>query len=96
MRFGPGAVTVNGLTLTVDRARFVGAGLDIDEPSMSAAADLTIDRKAHSATFDNFTMTSAPLTVNRGKLVIESPPKGGPEPEFPAPVLKLAGKSSGH
>jgi uncharacterized protein YcnI len=27
---------------------------------------------------------------------IESTPKGGPEPEFPAPVLRLAGKSSGH
>ena len=26
---------------------------------------------------------------------IESPPKGGPEPELPAPVLKLAGKAKG-
>ena len=36
---------------------------------MSAAADLTIDRKAGTATFDNFAVTSAPLTVTRGKLV---------------------------
>ena len=27
---------------------------------------------------------------------IESAPKGGPEPEFPAPVLRLAGKAAAH
>jgi uncharacterized protein YcnI len=61
--------------------------------------------------FQLFTVSAGPLptkaksiefkavqTYSDGDIVrwIESAPKGGPEPEFPAPVLKLAGKSSGH
>jgi uncharacterized protein len=58
--------------------------------------------------FQLFTISAGPLPTNTKSLEfkvvqtysdgevsrwIESTPKGGPEPEFPAPVLKLAGKS---
>jgi uncharacterized protein YcnI len=61
--------------------------------------------------FQLFTISAGPLPTNTKaiefKVVqtysdgtvsrwIEDTPKGGPEPENPAPVLKLAGKSSGH
>jgi uncharacterized protein YcnI len=61
--------------------------------------------------FQLFTISAGPLPTNKksiefkavqtysdGTVVrwIEDTPKGGPEPEHPAPVLKLAGKSSGH
>jgi len=60
--------------------------------------------------FQLFTVSAGPLPTNAKSLTfkvvqtysdgtvarwIEDTPKGGPEPEFPAPVLKLAGKSSG-
>ena len=37
-------------------------------------------------------------TYSDGEVVrwIESTPKGGPEPEHPAPTLTLVGKSKGH
>ena len=61
--------------------------------------------------FQLFTVSAGPLptkaksiefkavqTYSDGEVVrwIESTPKGGPEPEHPAPVLKLAGKATGH
>jgi periplasmic copper chaperone A len=61
--------------------------------------------------FQLFTISAGPLptdtkslefkavqTYSDGTVVrwIEATPKGGPEPEHPAPVLKLAGKSTGH
>jgi uncharacterized protein len=61
--------------------------------------------------FQLFTISAGPLPTNTKSLVfkavqtysdgtvvrwIEETPKGGPEPENPAPVLKLAGKSSSH
>lgn len=76
VRFAPDLVRVDRLTLNVDQAKFVGAGLDVDEPNLNAVADLTVDRAAGTATFDDFTINSAPLSVVRGKLVIESPPNG--------------------
>ncbi len=61
--------------------------------------------------FQLFTVSAGPLPT-KGKRVefkavqtysdgqvtrwIEPTPKGGPEPEFPAPVLKLVGKAAGH
>lgn len=77
VRFTPGMVNVDRLTLAIEKARFVGAGLDLAEPQMNGVADLTIDRTAGTATFADFTINSAPLSVTRGKLVIESP-SGGP------------------
>lgn len=61
--------------------------------------------------FQLFTVSAGPLptkvkqiefkavqTYSDGEVVrwIESTTKGGPEPEYPAPVLKLVGKSKGH
>jgi uncharacterized protein YcnI len=61
--------------------------------------------------FQLFTIAAGPLPTNTKSLEfkvvqtysdgtvvrwIEDTPKGGPEPENPAPVLKLAGKSTGH
>ncbi len=76
LRLEPDQIIVDQLTMRIDNARFVGAGLDIDEPRMDAVTDLTIDRKAGIATCNNFTVTSAPLSVERGKLVIEAPAGG--------------------
>jgi uncharacterized protein len=59
--------------------------------------------------FQLFTVSAGPLPTNTKSLTfkvvqtssdgtvsrwIEDTPKGGPEPEFPAPVLKLVGKAS--
>jgi hypothetical protein len=76
VRFAPGVVKADRLTLGIDNVRFVGAGLDIAEPRLDAVADLTVDRMAGTATFAEFTLTSAPLSVTRGTLVIQSPPAG--------------------
>ncbi|MCE9560521.1 MAG: hypothetical protein K8U57_00570 [Planctomycetes bacterium] len=76
IRFAPNAVHIDQLTLAVENVKFVGAGLDIDEPSMNAVADLTIDSTTNVTTFDKFNITSNPLTVTKGILVIETP-KGG-------------------
>lgn len=61
--------------------------------------------------FDLFTVSAGPLPTNAKKLVfkalqtysdgevvrwIERPAKGAPEPEFPAPTLKLSKASGGH
>ena len=61
--------------------------------------------------FQLFTISAGPLPTDTKSLEfkvvqtysngdvsrwIESTPKGGEEPEFPAPVLKLAGKSKSH
>ena len=61
--------------------------------------------------FQLFTVSAGPLptdakslefkavqTYSDGQLTrwIEETPKGGPEPEFPAPVLKLVGKAKAH
>ena len=61
--------------------------------------------------FQMFTVSAGPLptdtkqiefkavqTYSNGEVVrwIESTPKGGPEPELPAPVLKLVGKAKSH
>ena len=61
--------------------------------------------------FQLFTISAGPLPTNTKSLTfkavqtysngdvvrwIEETPKGGPEPEHPAPVLKLAGKATAH
>jgi len=76
VRLAQDALHIDQLTLAIENAKFVDAGLDIDEPTMSAVADLTVNTKTSITTFANFSITSAPLTVTRGQLVIESP-KGG-------------------
>lgn len=76
VRLVPDGLHVDQLALNIENAKFRGAGLDVDEPKMAAVADLTVNTKAGTTTFDNFTITSAPLSVTRGKLVIEAPAAG--------------------
>jgi translocation and assembly module TamB len=76
VRFTPETVAVDRLTLNVVNARFRGAGLDLDEPQMDAAAEFTFDTKAMTATFDRFALNSAPLSVTNGRLVVQAPAKG--------------------
>jgi hypothetical protein len=76
VRFTPDTLNVDRLALAIDNARFVGCGLDIDEPHMNATADLSVNLTTRTTTFDKFTINSAPLSVKEGKLVVESP-RGG-------------------
>ncbi len=76
VRFAKDTIAVDRLTLDLKNARFRGTGLDLDEPQMNAVADLTVDRKAGTTAFENFTINSAPLAVTKGRLVIEAPDKG--------------------
>jgi translocation and assembly module TamB len=73
VRFGGDTVNIDRLVLSVEKARFAGAGIDLDEPNVNAVADVTVDRKTGTTTFDHFTINSAPLSIARGQLVIESP-----------------------
>lgn len=76
VRFEPGTVRIDGLTLAIDNARFRGAGLDIDEPHLNAAADLTVNRSTGAAEFANYRMNGAPLSVTNGKLSFDPLPNG--------------------
>jgi hypothetical protein len=76
IRFTEGVITVDRLTLAVEKARFRGAGLDIDEPRMSATADLTVQRTTGTTVFDQFTIQSAPLSVSNGRLILAAPKPG--------------------
>ena len=76
VRLGENTIAVDRLSLTLTNARFRGAGLDLDEDQMDATADLIIDRKAGTTTFERFTIHSAPLSVANGKLIIQTPDKG--------------------
>ncbi len=72
-RFDRDVIRVNGLSLTIENARFRGAGIDLDEPRLEATAEVAYDRRTGTATLADFTLNSAPLAVTRGQLVIESP-----------------------
>lgn len=76
IRFGKDTIAIDRLTLDLKNARFRGAGLDLDEPQMNAVADLTVDLKAGTTVFENFTINSVPLAVTKGRLIIEAPDKG--------------------
>lgn len=69
-------VRVTGLSLEVDGPRFQGAGLNLAEPKLTAAADVRMDRRSGSVSFDGLRLRSPPLSVADGQLVIESPPEG--------------------
>jgi hypothetical protein len=70
LRLDQKTIAIDQLRLTIDRARFHGAGLDLDEPRIEGSADLVIDRQSRTATFDHFTIVSAPLNVSQGRMVI--------------------------
>ncbi len=69
-------ITVDRLAVTLKQAKFRGAGLNIDEPSLGATGDLTLDRATRKAKIAKLTLTSAPLSVKDGTLMFEFP-RGG-------------------
>jgi hypothetical protein len=69
--FAGDRVTVTALGLDLTNVRFRGAGLAIDEPSMTATGDLVFTRATKTATITKLALTSAPLTVTNGTLTFE-------------------------
>ncbi|MBM3983783.1 MAG: hypothetical protein FJ304_26655, partial [Planctomycetes bacterium] len=69
--FAGDRVTVAGLGLDLTNIRFRGAGLAIDEPTMTATGDLVFTRATKTATITKLALTSAPLTVTNGTLAFE-------------------------
>ncbi len=76
LRLEPKALAIDALNLTIDQAKFRGAGLNIDEPRMTATADMTLDRGTGSTTFSKFHITSPVLNVTDGTLAFEIPRDG--------------------
>src|SRR5690606_40822364 len=76
VRIDPARLTTEHLVLGIDRARFRGAGLDLNEPYVNGAADMTLDRKTGTTVFTNFRITSPVLNVTGGKLAFDVPPDG--------------------
>lgn len=75
-KFSSERITVDRLAVTLRPVKFRGAGLRIDEPSISATGDFTLARATNTATVAKLTLTSAPLSVKDGTLTFEFP-KGG-------------------
>lgn len=69
-------LNIDRLTLALDRVQFRGAGLDLDEPSMTASANMTLVWATAATSFENFHIRSAPLSVAGGKLAFETQPNG--------------------
>jgi hypothetical protein len=76
VRVEPGKLCVDRLTLAVERVRFRGAGLDLDDPKLTGAADLTVNRATGAAEFANLTVGSSVLSVVNGRLGFEPQPNG--------------------
>ena len=76
LRISPERVAIDRLLLRIQNARFRGAGLDLDEPTLNAVADMTVDRASGRVEFANFDITSAVLSVTAGRLGFEPQPKG--------------------
>lgn len=77
VRIGP-VVAVDRLHVRVDQARFRGAGLDLDEPTLTAAGDLTVNTSAGVADSANLQLTSPTLTVTAGAMRFEGLAGGPP------------------
>ena len=69
--FNPDTLTAQKLKLAWQNAKFRGAGLNIDEPTMNAVGDLTVKRVAGSAAFTSVTLNSAPLSLTNAALSFE-------------------------
>ena len=76
VRLEPKTLAIDGLTLAIDQARFRGAGLNIDEPRMTATADMTLDHGTGSTTFSKFHINSPVLNVSDGTLAFDIPADG--------------------
>lgn len=76
LRTAPGQLAIDRLLLSIESARFRGAGLNIDEPKMTGVADVTVDRVTGRTEFARFDITSPVLTVTGGHLLFEPQPNG--------------------
>ncbi|MBX9584097.1 MAG: hypothetical protein K2X87_27675 [Gemmataceae bacterium] len=71
VRLGPEVVAGARLLVSIDKAKFHGAGLDIDEPHLNAAGDLTVNLKSGVADLLGAQLSSPALSVTGGKFTIE-------------------------
>ena len=80
------------ITQAVSKITWTGGAIAPGEFQLFTVSAGPLPTKAKSIEF------KAVQTYSDGEVVrwIESTPKGGPEPEHPAPVLKLTGKATGH
>jgi hypothetical protein len=92
VRFSSDTIAAERLSLHLANARFRGAGLDLEEPQMEATANVLVDTKTATATFDKFSINSAPLSVTNGRLVIRTPPRGEVVVEGSGPVVAGFGR----
>jgi hypothetical protein len=77
VRLEPGKLAVDRLTVSVQNARFRGAGIDLNEPTLGASADLTVNRATGAAAFANLALGSPVLTLTSAALTFEPLPNGG-------------------
>jgi len=103
---------VPGWTWTAEKATLAKPIEGHGKPITEAVSKITwTGGEIKPGEFQLFTVSAGPLPTNakqlefkavqtysNGEVVrwIEPAPKGGPEPEFPAPVLQLTKKSKGH
>ena len=69
-------VTVERLTVGLTNAKFRGAGVVLDEPTMNAVGDLTFTTATNVATIAKLTLNSATLSVTNGTLTFAIPKDG--------------------
>jgi hypothetical protein len=73
LKFGAERATVDGLVLDATAFKFVGAGLNLDEPKLRATADLVFTRATGVAVFNKLVVEQfPPLAVKDGTLTIET------------------------
>src|SRR5581483_370482 len=77
VRLEPGKLAVDRLTVGVQDARFRGAGLDLSEPTLTASADLAVNRATGAAAFANLAVSSPVLTLTAATLAFDPQPNGG-------------------
>ena len=76
-RLAAGQFAIDRLLLSIQNARFQGAGLNIDEPKLDAVADLTVERGTGKAEFAKFDINSAVFSISGGRLGFDPQAAGG-------------------
>lgn len=73
LKFATERATIDGLVLDATAFKFVGAGLNLDEPKLRATADLVFTRATGVAVFNKLAVEQfPPLAVKDGALTIET------------------------
>ncbi|HEX4613327.1 MAG TPA: DUF748 domain-containing protein [Urbifossiella sp.] len=72
----PLAVTGDRLAVAVTNARFRGAGLDLNEPTLTAAGPMNFNRKTGELVFTPVAITSPTLIARDARFVFEFPAAG--------------------